>query len=29
VSGYTLADLQDVDERCRLIADDELGFDVP
>jgi stage V sporulation protein R len=29
VSAYTLADLQDVDERCRLIADDELGFDVP
>ena len=29
MSGYTLADLQDVDERCRQIADDELGFDVP
>ena len=29
MSAYTLADLQDVDERCRLIADDELGFDVP
>jgi stage V sporulation protein R len=29
VSGYTLADLQDVDERCREVAADELGFDVP
>jgi stage V sporulation protein R len=29
MSGYTLADLQDVDERCRQIAADELGFDVP
>ncbi len=29
MSGYTLADLQDVDERCRQIADEELGFDVP
>jgi stage V sporulation protein R len=29
VSGYTLADLRDVDERCRQIASDELGFDVP
>ena len=29
MSGYTLADLQDLDERCREIADDELGFEVP
>ncbi len=29
MSGYTLPDLQDVDERCRQIAADELGFDVP
>jgi stage V sporulation protein R len=29
VSGYTLTDLQDVDERCREIAGGELGFDVP
>jgi stage V sporulation protein R len=29
MSGYTLADLQAVDERCREIAVDELGFDVP
>jgi stage V sporulation protein R len=29
MSGYTLADLQATDERCREIAVDELGFDVP
>jgi stage V sporulation protein R len=29
VSGYGLADLQAIDERCRVIAVDELGFDVP
>jgi stage V sporulation protein R len=29
MSGYTLDDLQAMDERCREIALDELGFDVP
>ena len=29
MTGYTLADLQEIDERCRDIAGDELGFDVP
>jgi stage V sporulation protein R len=29
MSGYTLDDLQAIDERCREIAADELGFDVP
>ena len=29
MSGYTFADLQDVDDRCWQVADDELGFDVP
>jgi stage V sporulation protein R len=29
MSGYTLDDLQAVDERCREIAVEELGFDVP
>jgi stage V sporulation protein R len=29
VSGYTLEDLRGIDERCREIALDELGFDVP
>jgi stage V sporulation protein R len=29
MSGYTLADLQAVDEQCREVAVDELGFDVP
>ncbi|HEX4110647.1 MAG TPA: SpoVR family protein [Solirubrobacteraceae bacterium] len=29
MSGYTRADLQAVDERCREIATVELGFDVP
>jgi stage V sporulation protein R len=29
MSGYTLADLQAIDERCREICVDELGFDAP
>jgi len=29
VSGYSVADLQAIDERCRAIAAGELGFDVP
>ena len=29
MSGYTLDDLQTIDERCREIAVDELAFDVP
>lgn len=29
MSGYTLADLQAIDERCRAVAIDELRFDVP
>lgn len=29
MTGYTLADLQQVDGRCREIAAEELGFDVP
>jgi stage V sporulation protein R len=29
LSGYTLDDLQAIDERCREIAAGELGFDVP
>jgi stage V sporulation protein R len=29
MSGYTLADLQAIDDRCRQIAAGELGFDVP
>jgi stage V sporulation protein R len=29
LSDYTIADLQDIDARCRAIATDELGFDVP
>lgn len=29
MSGYTLADLQAIDERCREISVDELGFDAP
>jgi stage V sporulation protein R len=29
MSGYTLSALQTIDERCREIAVDELGFDVP
>lgn len=29
MSGYTLVDLEAIDERCREIAVDELGFDVP
>ena len=29
MSGYTLDDLQAIDERCREIAAGELGFDVP
>jgi stage V sporulation protein R len=28
-STYTLADLQEVDERCRMVAHEELGLDVP
>jgi stage V sporulation protein R len=29
MTDYTLADLQAVDERCREIAENDLGFDVP
>jgi len=29
VTGYTIEDLQEIDERCRTIAADDLGFDVP
>ncbi len=29
MSSYTISDLQEVDERCREIAIEELGFDVP
>jgi stage V sporulation protein R len=29
MTSYSVTDLQDVDERCREIAVDELGFDVP
>jgi stage V sporulation protein R len=29
MSGYSVADLQEVDDRCRAIAIDELGFDLP
>jgi stage V sporulation protein R len=29
MSGYTLDDLRQIDEQCRVIADEELGFDVP
>lgn len=29
MSAYTISDLQEVDERCREIAIEELGFDVP
>ena len=29
MNGYTIEDLQEVDERCREIAVEELGFDVP
>jgi stage V sporulation protein R len=29
MSGYTLADLQEIDERCREIAVEQIGFDAP
>ena len=29
MTGYALPDLQEIDERCRVIATEELGFDVP
>ena len=29
VTGYALPDLQEIDERCRVIATEDLGFDVP
>jgi stage V sporulation protein R len=29
MTGYTVADLQEVDERCRAVAREDLGFDVP
>ena len=29
MTGYTIEDLQEIDQRCRTIAADDLGFDVP